>query len=258
MIMDEKKEKEKAQKDASSSGSFWINKLKRDCHMSKVGIAVMGVVLLAAACCVSGQFHGALEKGDEMPQGQVLLIGKFTVEPMVEQGNVVAHAPRGTHIGVIKMNFGDNADNPLDKEALVPFSSTEQMDFNFKKTSFIPLDPGTRFARLGTLMLDSSRYTYGFSRGGAPAPGGVDITYLMCYGDVKITVPQRVKAVYIGTVVYQHDLKNTKPNRFGYPSKRVVVRDEFKKAMQDLAAMKIPGITPKDVVKKLAVVIRPN
>jgi hypothetical protein len=36
------------------------------------------------------------------------------------------------------------------------------------------------------------------------------------------------------------------------------VRDEFKHAMHDLAAMKIPGITPKDVVKKLAVVITPN
>ena len=257
MIGDKKKEKEKRAKDPSSCGTV-LNKLKGGCSMSKVGIAVISVVLLAAACVFSVPFHETVGKGEDVPQGQVLLIGKLTVEPMVEQGNVVVHAPRGTHKGVIKMSFADNADKPLDKEALIPFSSTELMDFNFKKTSFIPLDPGTRFARLGTLMLDSSRYTYGFSRGGAPAPGGVDITYLMCYGDVKITVPQKAKAVYIGTVVYQHDLKNTKPNRFGYPSKRVVVRDEFKQAMQDLAAMKIPGITPKDVVRKLAVVIRPN
>ena len=78
----------------------------------------------------------------------------------------------------------------------------------------------------------------------------------MLYGDVKIVVPSKAKAVYIGTIVYQHDLKNTKPNRFGYPSQRVVVRDEYDKAMADLAAMKIPGIAPKDVVKRLAVVIR--
>jgi hypothetical protein len=226
--------------------------------MKKARIIVVGIVLLAATSCLSGKFNDALEKGDGMPQGKVLLIGKLTVEPMVEQGNVVVQAPRGTHKGVIKMNFGDNADQALDKDALVPFSSTEQMDFDFKKTSFIPVDPGTRFARLGTLMLDSSRYTYGFSRGGAPGPGGVEITYIMCYGDVKIVVPQKAKAVYIGTIVYQHDLKNTKPNRFGYPSKRVVVRDEYNQAMQDLATMKIAGIAPKNVIKKLAVVIRPN
>ncbi len=226
--------------------------------MTKPGIAVTGVVLLLAACCMTGNFSNALEKGEGVPPGKVLLIGKLTVEPMVEQGNVVVQAPRGTHKGVIKMNFGADADQPLDKEAMVPFSSTEQMDFDFKKTSFIPVDPGTRFARLGTLMLDSSRYTYGVSVGGAPRPSGVEITYIMCYGDVKIAVPQNAKAVYIGTIVYQHDLKNTKPNRFGYPSKRVVVHDEYSQAMRDLAAMKIPGIAPKDVVKKLAVVIRPN
>jgi hypothetical protein len=225
--------------------------------MSKAGIVIAGVVLLAASC-MSGNFSNSLEKGTAVPQGKVMLIGKLTVEPMVEQGNVIVHAPRGTHTGVIKMNFGADADQPLDKEAMVPFSSTEQMDFDFKKTSFIPVDPGTRFARLGTLMLDSSRYTYGVARAGSPGAGGVEITYIMCYGDVKIVVPQKAKAVYVGTIVYQHDLKNTKPNRFGYPSKRVVVRDEFNQAMQDLAAMKIPGITSKDVVRKLAVVVRPN
>jgi len=226
--------------------------------MTRADIAVTGVALLVAACCVSGNFSNALDKGEGVPPGKVLLIGKLTVEPMVEQGNVVVQAPRGTHKGVIKMNFGADADQPLDKEALVPFSSTEQMDFDFKKTSFIPVDPGTRFARLGTLMLDSSRYTYGVARAGSPGAGGVEITYIMCYGDVKIVVPQKAKAVYIGTIAYQHDLKNTKPNRFGYPSKRVVVRDDYNHAMQELAAMKIPGIAPKDVVKKLAVVVRPN
>ncbi len=90
----------------------------------------------------------------------------------------------------------------------------------------------------------------------APAPGGVDITYIMLYGDVKIVVPAKAKAVYIGTIEYRHDLKNTKPNKFGYPPKKVVVKDEYEKAIAELAAMKIPGISSKDVVKKLAVVIR--
>lgn len=219
-------------------------------------IRIVALMCLAVAASCGAPFHAALEKGEAVPPGTVLVIGRITVDPMVEQGNIVVQAAGGTHVGVIKMNFGDDAAQPIDRDAMVPFSSTEQMDWSFMKTSFIPLQPGTRYARIGTLMLDSQRYTYGVSRGGSPAPGGVDVTYLMLYGDVKIVVPQKAKAVYIGTIVYQHDLKNTKPNRFGYPSKRVVVRDEYDKAMADLAAMKIPGIAPKDVVKRLAVVIR--
>lgn len=217
---------------------------------------IFALMYLAMAAACSAPFHPALEKGEAVPPGTVLVIGKITVEPMVEQGNIAVQAARGTHVGIIKMNFGDDAAQPIDRDAMVPFSSTEQMDWSFTKTSFIPLLPGTRYARLGTLMLDSRRYTYGVSQGGSPAPGGVDITYLMLYGDVKIAVPNNAKAVYIGTLVYQHDLKNSKPNRFGYPSKRVVVRDEYDRAMADLAAMKIPGITQKDVVKQLAVVVR--
>lgn len=219
-------------------------------------IRIFALMCLAAAAACSGTFHAALEKGEAVPPGTVLVIGRITVDPMVEQGNIAVQAARGTHTGIIKMNFGDDAAQPIDRDAMVPFSSTEQMDWSFTKTSFIPLQPGTRYARIGTLMLDSQRYTYGVSRGGSPGPGGVDITYLMLYGDVKIVVPSKAKAVYIGTIVYQHDLKNTKPNRFGYPSKRVLVRDEYDKAMADLAAMKIPGLAQKDVVKRLAEVIR--
>lgn len=218
-----------------------------------IRILALTSLVLAAACT---PFHAALQKGEAVPPGTVLVIGKITVDPMVSQGTVIVQAAGGTHVGVVKMNFGDNAAQPIDRDAMVPFSSTEQMDWSFTKTSFIPLQPGTRYARIGTLMLDSKRYTYGVSRGGAPAPGGADITYLMLYGDVKIVVPAKAKAVYIGTIVYQHDLQNTRPNRFGYPSRRVFVRDDYDKAMADLAAMKIPGVRPKDVVKRLASVVR--
>ncbi len=217
---------------------------------------ILLLTCLAVVCGCSAPFHQALEKGESLPPGSVLVIGKFTVDPMVDQGNIGVQAVHGTHKGVIKMNFSNDATTPLDKEALIPFTASGQADWNFRKTSFIPMPPGTRYARIGTLMLDSRRYTYGVSRGGAPAPGGVDITYIMLYGDVKIVVPAKARAVYIGTIEYRHDLKNTKPNKFGYPSKKVVVKDEYEKAIAELAAMKIPGISSKDVVKKLAVVIR--
>lgn len=219
-------------------------------------IRIVALLSLTMTVACSGAFQAALEKGKPVPPGTVLVIGKITVDPMVEQGNIGVQAARGTHVGIIKMNYGDNAAQPIDRDAMAPFSATEQMDWSFTKTSFIPLLPGTRYARLGTLMLDSRRYTYGVSSGGSPAPGGVNITYLVLYGDVKIVVPQNAKAVYIGTIIYQHDLKTAKPNMIGYPSNKVIVKDEYDKAMADLAAMKIPGITQKDVVKRLAVVIR--
>ncbi len=219
-------------------------------------------VLFTACICLffllacSSPFREALDKGDALPVQTVLLIGKFTIDPLMDQGNIAVQAVNGTHKGVIKMNFAADAAEPLDREALMPFSATEQMDWSYTKTSFIPVPPGTRYARLGTFMLDSRRYTYGTARAGSPGPGGVDITYIMLYGDVKIVVPAKARAVYIGTVEYRHDLKNTKPNKFGYPSRKVVVKDEYQQAMADLAAMRIPGVNARDVVKKLAVVVR--
>lgn len=220
-------------------------------------IALTGLAM-ASACAFTTPFRESLGHGDAVPAGAVLVIGKITVDPMVEQGNIGVHAPRGTHRGVVKMHFSGDADKPLDKDALFPFSPSESMDWSFTKTSFIPLAPGTRFARLGALMLESRMTHYVAGPGTAPAPRAVDVTYLMLYGDVKIAVPENAKAVYIGTVSYRHDLKNAVRNKFGYPSKKVVVKDEYKAAMADLAAMKIPGIGPGDVVKKLAVVVREN
>ncbi len=224
----------------------------------RIACITMAIAAMTSACAFTTPFRESLGNGDAVPAGTVLVIGKITVDPMVEQGNIAVHAPRGTHRGVIKMHFSGDADKPLDRDALIPFSPSESMDWSFTKTSFIPLAPGTRFARLGALMLESRMVSYGVGLGGAPAPRAVDVTYIMLYGDVKIVVPANAKAVYIGTVSYRHDLKNTRPNKFGYPSKRVVVKDESKAAMADLAAMKIPGIGPRDVVKKLAVVVRDN
>lgn len=226
--------------------------------MRKAAIAGAGLVFLTAACVFLVSFSESLDRGESVPGGKVLLIGKMTVDPMIKQGNVVLSAPRGTHKGVIKMNFSDNADKPLDKDALVPFGPGEMMDFSFTKTSFIPVKPGIRYARMGTLVLESETGYAARGESATPRATGVDVDYLMCYGDVKVDVPQNVKAVYIGTVVYQHDLKNAKRNRYGYPTRRVVVHDDYDQAMRELAAMNIPGIAPKDVARKLAVVIREN
>jgi hypothetical protein len=138
--------------------------------MKLKNILLLFLSMILITSCMMGQFREALEKGQAIPSDQVLVIGKFAIDPPVDQGNIVVQAPRGTHKGVIKMNFGDNADSPLDKEAMVPFSATEVVDWNIRKTSFVPMPPGTRYARIGTVMLDSQTSSYGVSRGGAAAP----------------------------------------------------------------------------------------
>ncbi len=59
-------------------------------------------------------------------------------------------------------------------------------------------------------------------------------------------IPDNVKAVYIGSIVFRHDGKRTTG---------VQVRDNFKQATKDLAAINIDGISSKDVVKKLARIV---
>lgn len=89
------------------------------------------LLCLAVVYGCSGTFRDALTKGDAPPAGTVLLIGKITIDPLLEQGNIGVQAARGTHKGVVKMNFADNADQPLDKDAMIPFSASEQMDWSY-------------------------------------------------------------------------------------------------------------------------------
>jgi hypothetical protein len=64
--------------------------------------------------------------------------------------------------------------------------------------------------------------------------------------NIKVTLPAKARAVYIGTITYKHN---------GKKATEVTVRDEQEEAMQALAKMRFRGVGPKDVVKKLAVVL---
>jgi hypothetical protein len=66
----------------------------------------------------------------------------------------------------------------------------------------------------------------------------VEIKYLMLYGDVKIVVPEKAKAVYIGTIEYKHDLQR-QTEQVRLPVEASVVRDEYDSAMASLR-MHIP------------------
>jgi hypothetical protein len=76
--------------------------------------------------------------------------------------------------------------------------------------------------------------------------GSANIESLTLYGDLKIDIPATVKAVYIGTLRYDHN---------GFESLKVTVVDDYKNAMKELDVMNL-GISSKDVVKNLAKVVR--
>lgn len=83
--------------------------------------------------------------------------------------------------------------------------------------------------------------------GGSAGFKGIDVSALYLVKDLKIEIPEKAKAVYIGTIVFRHD---------GREATGVKVRDDFKQAAKDLMTKNIAGIASKDVVKKLAQVMK--
>lgn len=112
---------------------------------------------------------------------------------------------------------------------------------SFLETWFVPMPAGPRRIRQAELVVAGQMYHRMTVSGAA-----TDIRWetLTLAGDVQLDIPAGARAVYIGTIVYyRHDGKRTTG---------VQVRDEYAAAMRDLAARRLSGLTPKDVVKRLA------
>ena len=199
---------------------------------------------VSACSMLTAPLSSSLKQGQGVPSNQVLVIGKFLLDPHVEQGSLTGmSAARGTLRGVIKLLLTKELSQPVKPEDLVPLAPDELIDVKFPGTSFIPLTPGTRYVRLGQYATSAS------GRFVNPATSSMriaDVNTLWLYADIKLTIPANAKAVYIGTVVYKHD---------GYNTSAVAVRDEYADAMQQLTAMKLSNIRPKDVVKSLATAV---
>ncbi len=213
--------------------------------MTKFLISMLGCLFVVAGCA---PFCGSLKEGEALPEGKVLLIGAVVLDPPVEQGRFVNIDVWGASRGVIRFALTNDLSKKVDPRSPNPISPDEVLLMKLKGLSCIPMQPGTRYLREG--MLDKSSRC---SILAPPGPNGVstgfkgiDVSSLRLVGDLKIDIPDNVKAVYIGTIVFRHDGKRTTGLR---------VRDDFKQATKELAANKIPGISSKDVVKKLARVV---
>ncbi len=185
------------------------------------------LVFLLPAFTGCGSFVEPLLKNESVPAGKVLLIGKVNVSPHF--GNV----PEGERDDIM-MSMNDDLSRSVN-------SIDEAIDPDIGKVFYFPVSPGNKFFRVGQVMVPNGGHT--LSRGYARQTYDV----LRMLRNIKLTIPPNARAVYIGTITYKHN---------GEKSTEVTVRDEQEEAMKALAKMHFRGLSPKDVVKKLAVVLK--
>jgi len=185
---------------------------------------VLAVLILLFHGC--GSFVQPLLKEEAVPGGKVLMIGKINVSP---------HFGKATkeEWDYIMMSMNDDLNRSVN-------SIDDAINPPLGKVFYFPVSSGTRYFRVGQVMIPSG------SRAGV---GGSRTTYdvLRMLRNIKVTIPANARAVYIGTITYKHN---------GEKATDVTVRDEQEDAMQALAKMHFRGLAPKDVAKRLAVVLK--
>ena len=214
--------------------------------VARLLVAVLGCLLFVSGCA---PIHASLKEGEPLPEGKVLLVGAIVLDPPVDQGELINYDVRGMSRGVIRFAMTKDLSKKVDMQAMLPISPEEILLMNLKGVSFVPLQSGTLYIRMGIMDVSSraSTLTMPTGPGGSAGFKGIDVSSLYLVRDLKIEIPAKAKAVYIGTIVFKHD---------GAKATGVQVRDDFKQAVTELTAKNIPGIKPKDVVKKLAQVVR--
>jgi hypothetical protein len=191
--------------------------------MKKIALCILAVLVFLFPGC--GSFVEPLLKGDAVPEGKVLIIGKVIVSP--HYGRVIKDER-----DFIMMSMNDDLNRSVN-------SIDDAIDPDLGKVFYFPVSVGTKYFRVGQIMIPNG------SRIGV---GGSRTTYdvLRMLRNIKVTIPAKARAVYIGTITYKHN---------GEKATEVTVRDEQEEAMQALAKMHFRSLAPKDVVKKLAVVL---
>lgn len=183
--------------------------------------------------------------GEDMtvPPGHVLVIGKIVLDPAVQQGPL-------NYVDVWDsketVNFVVTTDlsRPVDHDAMIKIAPDELLFAGNGTTSFVPMPPGTRYLRHGSYAIYAVCSVYAIGpQGGCRA---MDSEQLDLFENVRITVPADAAAVYVGTIVFEHD---------GANGTRTYVRDDFRTALAELDAMGIPGIDSRVVSKQLAEVV---
>lgn len=206
---------------------------------------LMVTMLVVLTCTGCTSFQHSLKEGETIPDGTVLLVGAVALDPPVEQGTFVNYDVLGASRGVIRFGVTKDLSKKVDLQAFPPMSFDEALLMEMKGFSFFPQEPGTWYLRVGILD-QSSHFSIPVVINGTPRFRGIDVKSLYLIKDVKIDIPPGAKAIYIGTLVYRHD---------GSRALNVKVRDDFKRAVQALTEEHIPGVTGRDLVKKLAQVV---
>lgn len=175
--------------------------------------------------------------------GEVLVIGRFVLDPPVEQGVLSYYDPWDSKQNISFAMTGDLA-TPVDLDSTFPVIPDEILLAEYEATSFVPMPPGTRYLRLGSYAITAYCSVQAIGpTGGCRAMHSESVQLAQ---DIRIDVPAGADAVYIGTIVFEHD---------GESGTRAYVRDDFRAALRELDALGIPGINSSNVSKSLAEVV---
>jgi hypothetical protein len=212
--------------------------------MRSTGLTVLllGVIVIALSACALPPHYNVLENGQVVPPEQTLLIAKFQLDPYLEQGDLPIYMGTAARKrGEMFVMIYPDRNIPYDQGAMMPLPLADAIsaNINFIDTSFLPLPTGSKFIRYGTV----DQAVTGMYDGRTMTTTSQTLDLM---GDVEIDLPQNTKAVYAGTITWH------------YEKGKISVKDEYETALRDLDKAKVPGITSKSVVKKLAKVHPPN
>lgn len=197
-------------------------------NFRSIVLSLVSIVFITSC----GSFTPALKKGAEIPPGMVLVIGKFVVDPPWYLNDAKPKPGEG------KLSIMTGITNNL--STVVKEDKIYTTDINLHTplydVFFYTLPRGSKYIRHSQVLKPI----------GAHRSGATVFDVLKLYKNIKLNIPKKAKAVYIGAIVYRHD---------GERLRSVTVRDEYRKALRDFSKMKIPGLRSRDVVKKLAKVM---
>ncbi len=195
--------------------------------MRRLKAIVIACFLVSVVAGCGPSFTEAMKKGEDIPAGKVVIVGKVLLDPPFET------------VGKKKID-----DEPLNMLLGLTFelndkiNQGEGIDPDINETFFFPLPPGKRYIRVGQVMKVVGHNV----AGGRPI-----YEVLRMNKNIKLDIPRKAKIVYIGTIVYHHD---------GTRMMSVSVRDEYDNAVREAGKMKLPGVKSGDIVKKLAFVVK--
>lgn len=206
------------------------------------------LVLVLSGCAAiiatySAPKYRSLADGQVPAPGEVLVIGNFVFDPPVRQGVLNYYDPWDAKQNIY-FALTENLDTPVDLEAIIPIVPEEILLAEYGTTSFAPMPPGTRYLRMGSYTITSycSAEVIG-PQGGCRA---MHSEYVTLAENIRIDIPAGAAAVYIGTIVFEHD---------GETGTRTHVRDEFRSMLAELDSLGIPGIDSRNVSKQLAEIV---